>query len=158
MRAAASFAPTAVTSTVARESLYFAVDICLGACLTSFYLDPKLKRTGRLATTIALIGLLGVRLDRALWPGVVYAGAAFATAVGTLTLSASLGQTHAIGIWAPVFLAFSIVLGAIGTLVPGASLAFVVSGVLFGTAFTGLARAGWPANAAPADTASQSQL
>lgn len=140
VRAAGSFAPTLVSSALAREALYFAVDVCLGACLASFYLVPTLKRTGRFGTTIALIGVIGVRLDRALWHGVVYAAAAFATAVGTLMLSMSLRDTRAIGAWVPALLALSIVLGAIGTLVSDVGLAFVASGVLFGAAFAGLAR------------------
>jgi len=146
MRAAGSFAPTLLTSAFARESLYLAVDICLGACLASFYLIPTLKRSARVGTTIALIGVIGVRLDRALSHGVLYAAAAFATAVGTLTLSTSLREARAIGIWVPTFFALSIALGAIGTLVSGAGFAFVASGVLLGAAFAGLAPAGWPSS------------
>ena len=158
MRAAASFAPTVVASEPARESLYFAVDVCLGACLASFYLIPTLKRTARWGTTIALIGVIGVRLDRVLAPGALYAGAAFATAVGTLILSASMRATRAIGVWVPASLALSIMLGAIGTLVNGAGVAFVASGVLFGAAFARLALAGWPSNVVPADVASRSSV
>jgi hypothetical protein len=122
------------------------VDICLGTCLASFYLIPTLKRAGRFATTIALIGVIGVRLDQALWHGDLYAAAAFATAVGTLMLSISLRETRAIGSWVPAFLARSLVLGAIGTLASGMGVAFVAAGVLFGAAFAGLAPAGWPSS------------
>lgn len=122
--------------------MYFAVDICLGACVASFYLIPTLNRGARFGMTIALIGVVGVRLDRALSHGVLYAAAAFATAVGTLMLSTSLSETRAIGIWVPTLFALAIALGAIGTLVSGAGFALVASGVLFGAAFTGLAPAG----------------
>jgi hypothetical protein len=37
LRAAASFAPAALTSAVARESLFLAVDVCLAMSLVSFY-------------------------------------------------------------------------------------------------------------------------
>jgi hypothetical protein len=37
LRAAASFAPTFITSVVVRESLYVIVDVCLGMSLASFF-------------------------------------------------------------------------------------------------------------------------
>lgn len=77
LRAAASFAPAAVTSAVARESLFLAVDVCLAVSLVSFYSIRELQPAGIVGLTLALMGLTAVRLDRALSVGSLYPVAAF---------------------------------------------------------------------------------
>ena len=90
LRAAASFAPAAVTSAVARESLFLAVDVCLAVSLVSFYSIRELQPAGIVGLTLALMGLTAVRLDRALSVGSLYPVAALATSIGVMALSSSL--------------------------------------------------------------------
>ena len=141
---AASFAPTVVMSAAGRASLYLAVDICLGIALASFYRVANIRFTGTLGVTLALAGLLMVRLAEALSLSFLYPPAALATAVGVLVLSTTLWRGRIIPGWVPAAFIGSIVLGSVGTLVAGAGVAVVASGVLFGVAFAALGYAMWP--------------
>jgi hypothetical protein len=135
IRAAASFAPAVVTSTGARESLFLAVDVCMAVSLVSFWWIQELSPAGVVGLTLALAGITGVRLDRALSTGNLYPLAALATAVGIIALSGSLWSRRMISGWVPLAFALSMLLGIAGTAVKGADALFVLSGVVFGATF-----------------------
>lgn len=143
LRAATSFAPTFVTSPAGRAALYLAVDILLGLALTSFYRTASVSFPGAVGLTLALAGLIIVRLSQALSSSVLYAAAALTTAVGVLVLGATLWQRRIVQAWVPGALIVSIVLGSVGTAVGGAAVALVLSGVAFGLAFAAIGRAMW---------------
>jgi hypothetical protein len=138
LRAAASFAPAAVPSAFARESLFLAVDVCLAVSLLSFYWIRELGRAGVVGLTLALMGIALVRLDRALSFDNLYPLAAFATAIGVIAFSANLRSRRAISGWVPLAFMLSTLLGIAGTAVRGADALFVCSGVVFGAAFAAL--------------------
>lgn len=143
LRTAASFAPAAVSSAVARESLYVAVDVCLAMSLVCFYSIRELRPAGVLGLTFALAGITAVRLDRTLSFGSLYPVAALATAIGVVALSVSLWAGRMISGWVPLAFALSMLLGIVGTTVTGANALFVWSGVVFGVAFAGLGCTIW---------------
>ena len=138
LRAAASFAPAAVTSAIARESLFVAVDVCLAMSLVSFSSIRELRPAGVVGLTLALVGITAVRLDRALSFGNLYPVAALATAIGVMALSSSLWAGRMISGWVPLAFALSMLLGIVATIVTGANTLFVWSGVVFGVAYAGL--------------------
>jgi hypothetical protein len=148
LRAAASFAPASLTSAVARESLFVAVDVCLATSFVSFYWIRELRPTGVAGLTLALVGITAVRLDRALLLGNLYPVAAFATALGVIALTSSLWFARMISGWVPLAVALSMLFGIVGTIVPRANLLLVSSGVVFGVAFAGLGRMIWSSNTA----------
>jgi hypothetical protein len=143
LRAAASFAPAAVTSAVARESLFLAVDVCLAVSLVSFYSIRELQPAGIVGLILALMGITAVRLDRALSVGSLYRVAALATSIGVMALSSSLWAVRIISAWVPLAFALSMLLGIVGTTVTGANALFVSSGMVFGMAFARLGCVIW---------------
>ena len=138
LRAAASFAPAVLTSAVFRESLFVAVDVCLATSLVSFYSIRELRPAGVVGLTLALAGIMAVRLDRALLFGNLYPVAALATAIGVMALTSSLWAGRMISGWVPLAFARSMLLGIVGATVTDANSLFVWSGVVFGVAFAGL--------------------
>jgi hypothetical protein len=87
LRAAVSFAPAVLTSAVFRESFFVAVDVCLATSLVSFYSIRELRPAGVVGLTLALAGIMAVRLDRALLFGNLYPLVALATAIGVMALT-----------------------------------------------------------------------
>jgi hypothetical protein len=138
LRAAASLAPAVLTSAVARESLFAAVDVCLAMSIVSFCWIRELRPAAVVGLTLALVGITAVRLDRALLFGNLYPVAALVTAIGVMALTSSLWAGRMISGWVPLAFALSMLLGIVGTTVTGANTLFVWSGVVFGVAFAGL--------------------
>ena len=145
LRAAASFAPTLIQSDLARESLYVVVDACFAAGLLAIgSLRPQ--RAGRWGTaglTLAFAGIATVRANRLISTTDLYPAGALAIAVGMIALSVSAWLVSQIRGWVPAAFILSTLLGIAGTLVQGASVLFVWSGVMFGVAFAGLGIDTW---------------
>jgi hypothetical protein len=141
LRAAGSFAPTLIASDAMQTWFYIVIDVCLAAGLFSIYL-PRRRRmsvTGSIGFFLALAGLITNNIGPAVTHVNLYPIAAPAIAVGVLTLTLSEWHARRMATWIPVTFELSVVLGGIGMFVPGAGTLFIVSGVLFGTAFAGMA-------------------
>ena len=145
LRTAASFAPTLLQSDLGRESLYIVVDACFAAGLLAFAsLRPRrLGRWGSAGLALALAGIATVRANRQISTTDLYPAGALAIAFGVIALSVSAWFVRQIRGWVPMAFILSTLLGIVGTLVPGASVLFVWSGVMFGIAFAGLGIDTW---------------
>jgi len=145
LRAAASFAPTLIQSDLGRESLYVVVDACLAAGLLAFYSrrPQNLGRWGTAGLTLALAGISTVRANRLISTTDLYPAGALAIAFGVIALSVSAWLVKQIRGWVAAAFILSTFLGIVGTLVQGASVLFVWSGVIFGIAFAGLGIETW---------------
>jgi len=142
LRAVASFAPTLIQSDLVRESVYVVVDVCLASGLLAFYSRPQGQgRWGAAGLTLALAGLSTIRANRLISTTDLYAAGALATALGVIAISVSAWLVGQIRGWVPAAFILSTLLGLAGTLVHGASVLFVWSGVMFGIAFAGLGAA-----------------
>jgi len=88
LRAVGSFAPTAITSEVARLWLYIAIDACLAAGLTGMYLArrQRMSTAGRCAVVLALLGLGVLRIGSAVNHDDLYSIAAGAISVAVIVL------------------------------------------------------------------------
>jgi hypothetical protein len=64
---------------------------------------------------------------------------AAAVAIGVLMLAFSEWQMKRMAAWIPFTFALSLIGGSIGTFVAGASALFILSGILFGSAFAAMA-------------------
>src|SRR5262245_15249836 len=144
LRAAGSFAPTLIASDTMRAWLYIVIDVCLAAGLFSIYLRRRhrMSTAGFIGLFLALAGLITNNIGPAVTHVNLYPIAAPAIAVGVSTLSLSEWHARRMATWIPVTFALSVVLGGIGMFVPWAGTLFIVSGVLFGTAFAGMAKLG----------------
>jgi hypothetical protein len=144
LRAAGSFAPTLIASDAMRSWLYIVIDVCLAAGLFSIYLPlrHRMSTAGSIGFFVALAGLITNNIGPVVTHVNLYPIAAPAIAAGVLTLSLSEWRGRRMATWIPVTFALSVVLGGIGMLVPWAGTLFIVSGVLFGTSFAGMARPG----------------
>jgi hypothetical protein len=145
LRAAASFAPAAIGSPFARESLYLAVDVCLTAGLLGFWKlrAAALGRRGAAGLAIALAGVATIRANHFISPVDLYSAGALAFACGVIVVSASAWAGHKMPAWVPVMFLLSTLAGLVGGLVRDASVLFVWSGVMFGVAFVGLGVQDW---------------
>jgi len=141
LRIAGSFAPILIASAAARNRLYFVIDTCLIAGLLSIYVarGRRMSAGGRVGVLVALVGLLAIRIGPALTLVDVYPVAAAAVAVGVVALAFSEWRARRMAVWIPLTFALSFALGSIGTLVAGAGALFVISGILFGSAFSAMA-------------------
>jgi hypothetical protein len=145
LRVAAAFAPTLIASDSLRESLYVVIDVCLAAGLLAFY-SGRSADVGRLDTAglvLALGGIVAVRANRLISTIDLYPIGALAIACGVVGLSVSAWRVKRIRGWMPAVFALSTVVGMFGTVVQGAGVLFVWSGVLFGVAFAGLGVETW---------------
>src|SRR5262245_29331848 len=81
LRAASSFAPVAIGSGFARESLYILVDVCLTVGLSGFYVQrsKSLGWPGAAGLAIALGGIATIRANRAISTVDLYPVGALAT-------------------------------------------------------------------------------
>ena len=73
LRVAGSFAPVAVTSDLARESLYLVIDVCLAVGIVGFYAQrsKRIGWSGAAGLALALVGIATVRANRAIdLPGI----------------------------------------------------------------------------------------
>jgi hypothetical protein len=148
LRAAASFAPAAIGSPFARESLYLAVDVCLTAGLLGFW-KPRaavLGRRGAAGLAIALAGMAIIRANQFTSPVDLYPAGALTVACGAIVISASAWAVDNLPAWVPVMFLLSTLAGLVGGLVRDASVLFVWSGVMFGVGFVGLGVQSWTAS------------
>jgi hypothetical protein len=145
LRAAASFAPALIGSDLGRESLYVVVDVCLTVGLLGFYSQRSkgFGRWGSAGLALALVGIATIRGNRLISAADLYPAGALATACGVIMLSVSAWLVKQIRGWVPVVFILSTLLGVIGTVIQGASVLFVWSGVMFGIAFAGLGVETW---------------
>lgn len=141
VRAAGSFAPMLIASDDARTWLYVAIDACLAAGLLSIYVPRRhrMRAGGAVGFFLALGGLIAVRISPAISRDDLYPVAAAAVATGVMTLAFSEWRAMRMAAWIPVTFALSLALGSIGTFASGAGSLFIVSGILFGSAFAAMA-------------------
>jgi hypothetical protein len=144
LRALGSFAPGVIGSDVIRDALYLTIDVCLTLGVTAFY-SCLPRRTGMasIGVGLALGGIAVIRLNRYVPRADLYPVGALAVACGVLLLSVSGWRAAQVRAWVPVAFILSTALGLVGTAVPGAGIAFVCSGVLFGIAFAVLGATTW---------------
>jgi hypothetical protein len=141
VRAAGSFAPMLIASDDARTWLYVAIDVCLAAGLLSIYLPRRhrMRVGGAVGFFLAFGGLIAVRASPAMTHVDVYPVAAAAVATGVTTLAFSEWRAMRLPGSIPATFALSLGLGSIGTLTSWAGSLFIVSGILFGSAFAAMA-------------------
>jgi hypothetical protein len=141
LRATGSFAPRLIASDDARTWLYVGIDICLALGLVSLYLPrrQRMRAAGTLGGFLALGGLIAGRIGPVMSDLDLYPVTATAVVVGVLMLASSEWQMRRMAAWIPLTFALSLVVGSIGTFVAGASALFILSGILFGSAFAAMA-------------------
>ncbi len=141
LRAAASFAPRVIAADEIRTWLYVGIDICLALGLLSLYLARRqgMRAAGTLGCLLALGGLIAGRIVPATTGLDVYPVTAAAVGIGILMLAFGEMQAWRMQAWIPLTFALSLVAGTIGTFVAGASALFILSGILFGSAFGAMA-------------------
>jgi hypothetical protein len=141
LRAVGSFAPTAITSEVARLWLYIAIDACLAAGLTSMYLArrQRMSTAGRCAVVLALLGLGVLRIGSAVNHDDLYPIAAGAISVGVIVLATSEWAARRLPAWIPTAFVTSFACGALGLFLPRLDALFIASGMLFGVTFSAMA-------------------
>lgn len=141
LRAAGSFAPRLIASDDARTWLYVAIDICLALGLSSLYLQRRqsIRPTGTIGSFLALGGLIVGRIAPVLTDLDLYPVTAAAVVIGVAMLAFSEWQMRRMAAWIPSAFALSLVVGSIGTFAAGASALFILSGILFGSAFAAMA-------------------
>ena len=99
----------------------------------------RIRAGGAVGFFLALGGLIAVRISPAISRVDLYPVAAAAVATGVMTLAFSEWRAMRVAAWIPVTVALSLGLGSIGTLTSGAGSLFIVSGILFGSAFAAMA-------------------
>jgi hypothetical protein len=141
LRAAGSFAPTFIASNDARVWLYAVTDVCLTAGLLSVYTSRRhhLRAVGSSGFFLALVGFIANWIVPAITHADVYPVTAAAIAIGVVMLSLSEWQAGTMAVWIPAAFVLSVMLGGVGMFVAGAGALFVMSGILFGGAFAGMA-------------------
>jgi hypothetical protein len=137
LRAAASFAPMAISSDRGRESLYVVVDVCLAVGLLGWWTRRAvgLRRQGVFGLVMALAGIVAIRANHFITLVDLYPAGALAVASGMIVVSVSAWIVHTLPGWVPVMFLLSLLLGVVGSVVKDASVLFVCSGVMFGVAF-----------------------
>jgi hypothetical protein len=121
--------------------LYVGIDICLALGVLSLYLSRRqgMRAAGTLGSFLALGGLIVGRIASVMTDLDPYPVTAAAVAIGVLMLAFSEWQMRRMAAWIPLTFALSLVVGSIGTFVAGASALFILSGILFGSAFAAMA-------------------
>ena len=146
LRAAASFAPS-VCSDIQQQLLYLMVDMFLLVGLLGFYglRHQDVGRTGALGFLLALFGLIVVRSSQVI-PGLdLYPMGALTFVGGLIALCVSAWSVKKLAVCVPVAFVVSALAGLVGTVAHNSGWLFVLSGVLFGAAFSGLGREVWSA-------------
>jgi len=95
---------------------------------------------------LALGGIVTVRASHFISAVDLYPAAALAVACGMVGFSVSAWVAHKVPGWLPLMFLLSMLVGVIGTVAKDASALFVLSGVMFGLAFSGLGVATWTAS------------
>jgi len=141
VRAAGSFAPMLIASDDARTWLYGGIDVCLAAGLLSIYVPRRhlMRASGAVGFFLALGGLVAVRASTAMTRVDLYPVAAAAVATGVTTLAFSEWRAMRLSAWIPATFALSLGLGTVGTFASSTGTLFIVSGILFGSAFAAMA-------------------
>jgi len=141
IRAAGSFLSMLIESNDAQTTLYLAIDICLAVGLLSLYAQRRhdICAVGTIGSVVALGGLIAGRISPAITHLDLYPMTAAAVVVGALMLAFGEWQMRRMAAWIPLTFALSLVVGSIGTFVAGASALFILSGMLFGSAFAAMA-------------------
>lgn len=141
LRAGGSFAPTLVVSDDARSWLYVVIDICLALGLSSLCLARRhaIKTTGALGAFLAIVSLMAGRVGPLITNLDLYPMTAAAVVIGVLMLAFSEWQAGRIAPWIPLAFALSLLAGSTGMFVAGANALFILSGILFGSAFAVMA-------------------
>ena len=145
LRAAGSFAPWLIASDDARPGLYFVIDACLAAGLLSSYVPRRhrMRTGGVVGFFLALGGLIATRVSPAMTHVDLYPETAAAVAIGVMALAFSEWRARRMVRWIPVTFAVSLAVGSLGTFVAGASILFILAGILFGGAFAAMATAAY---------------
>jgi len=141
LRAAGSFAATLIVSDDMRTWLYVTIDIALAVGLLSIYVARRhgMRAAGTIGSFLALGGLIAGRISPAVTDLDLYPVTAGAVVIGILVLAFSEWRMGRMVAWIPLTFALSLVVGGIGTFVAGAGALFIVSGILFGSAFSAMA-------------------
>ena len=141
LRAAGSFAPKFIVSDDMRTWLYVAIDIGLAVGLVSIYVTRRhgMRTAGTIGFFLALGGLVAGRISPAVTDLDLYPATAGAVVIGVLVLAFSEWRIRRMVAWIPLTFALSLVVGSIGTFVAGTGALFIVSGILFGSAFCAMA-------------------
>jgi hypothetical protein len=144
LRIASSFAPVLIRSNLARQSLYFAIDVCLTVGLAGFWWQSSkdFGRRGVIGLAMFVAGIATVRASAFISAVDVYPAGALITAGGAILVSASAWAAHKLPRWVPLAFALSTLLGVVAS-VANAGALLVWSGVIFGVAFAGLGRQTW---------------
>jgi hypothetical protein len=141
LRAAGSFASRLIVSDAMRTWLYVATDIGLTVGLSSIYVARRhgMRAAGTIGSFLALGGLIAGRIRPAVTDLDLYPVTAGAVVIGVLVLAISEWRMGRMVAWIPLTFSLSLVVGGIGTFVAGAGALFIVSGILFGSAFSAMA-------------------
>jgi hypothetical protein len=138
LRAASSFASG--PGEIERQTLYFIVDLLLLIGVLAVYAQnhESLGRWGGGGFLATVTGILLVRSSRAV-PGFdLYPAGALTVAGGWLLLSVMWWKAAKGSGLVPLLFLLSVVIGAVGQLVPRAATLVVASGVVFGAAMVGV--------------------
>src|SRR5262245_65980929 len=98
-----------------------------------------MRASGAVGFFLALGGLIAGRTIPAITHVDVYPVTAAAVATGVMTLAFSEWRAMRMAAWIPATFALSLGLGSIGTFTSSAGTLFIVSGILFGSAFAAMA-------------------
>jgi hypothetical protein len=141
LRAAGSFAPSLIVSDDMRTWLYIAIDLGLAVGLLSIYVAQRhgMRAAGTIGSFLALGGLIAGRISPAVTDLDLYPLTAAAVVIGVLVLAFSEWRMERMVAWIPLTFALSLVVGSIGTFVAGTGALFILSGILFGSAFCAMA-------------------
>jgi hypothetical protein len=122
-----------------RTWLYVAIDIGLAVGLLSIYVARRhgMRAAGTIGSFLALV--IAGRISTAVTDLDLYPVTAGAVAIGVLVLAFSEWRMGRMLAWIPLTFALSLVVGSIGTFVAGASPIFILSGLLFGSAYCAMA-------------------
>jgi hypothetical protein len=139
--AAGSFASTLIVSDAMRTWLYVAIDIALAVGLLSIYVARRhgMRAPGTIGSFLALGGLIAGRISPAVTDLDLYPVTAGAVVIGVLVLAFSEWRMGRMVAWIPLTFALSLVVGSIGTFFAGAGPLFILSGILFGSAYCAMA-------------------
>jgi hypothetical protein len=141
LRAAGSFAPGLIASNDARTWLYVSIDVCLALGLLSLYLARRqgMRAAGMFGLFLAICALIAGRIGPVMTDLDLYPVTAAAVVLGVLMLAFSESRMRRMAAWIPLTFALSVIVGSIGMLVAGAGALFILSGILFGSAFAAMA-------------------
>jgi hypothetical protein len=139
LRGINSFLPIA-TPTLILEFMYFVTDISILFGLMAIYgfQHEESRRWGFLGFVLSIIGTGIIIGPDGYISGVnMYPVGSLILAAGLILLSIGSWIADRFPHWIPIFWTSSTFIGIIGYFIPGFSLLFVISGVLFGLAFAG---------------------